>query len=168
MNTSGIFITTDHLKSLPKHKQDFLFGIISGREATLDTSAEPQSAASGSDDDEEEDEHFAELSPGQARDFYAGCGPKTRKAIEVIADGASHQFQIADIAKALDVKPNELTGVWGGLTRRLKTVTGDSDAYLIDWTKSEPVLDDEENYIDHRGEVTELTYRSFRKALGRR
>jgi hypothetical protein len=114
-----------------------------------------------------EDTHFAELSPGQARDFYAGCGPKTRKAIDVIADSASRRFQLADVAKAIGVEPKDLTGVWGGLTRRLKTITGDSDAYLIDWTKSDPVLDDKENYVDHRGEVTELTYRSFRKALGR-
>ena len=164
MNTSGIFITTDHLKSLPKQQQDFLLSIVSGRPTASDAPAEPRSAAY---DSEVEDEHFAELSPGQARDFYAGCGPKTRKAIDVIADSASRQFQIADVAKAIGVQPNELSGVWGGLTRRLKTVTGDSDAYLIDWTKSEPVVDDDDNYVDHTGEVTELTYRSFRKALGR-
>lgn len=165
MNTSGIFITTDHLRSLPKQQQDFLFGIISGREPASYAPVELRSATNGS---EVEDEHFAELSPGQARDFYAGCGVKTRKAIDVIADSASHRFQIADVAKAIGVEPNELSGVWGGLTRRLKTITGDNDAYLIDWTKSEPVLDHDENYIDHTGEVTEMTYNSFRKALGRR
>lgn len=164
MNTSGIFITTDHLKSLPRQHRDFLFAIISGQETVLNVAGEPRSAIP---DSEVEDDHFAELSPGQARDFYAGCGPKTRKAIDVIADSASRQFQIADVAKALGVKPNELTGVWGGLTRRLKTITGDADAYLIDWTKSEAINDEEGNYVDHTGEVTELTYRSFRKALGR-
>lgn len=165
MNTSGIFITTDHLKSLPKQEQDFLFGIISGRKIGA---AEPAASRPSSEDVDVEDEHFAELSPGQARDFYAGCGAKTRKAIDVIADSSSRHFQIADVAKAIGVEPSDLSGVWGGLTRRLKTITGDSDAYLIDWTKSEPVLDEEENYIDHTGEVTEMTYKSFRKALGRR
>lgn len=164
MNTSGIFITTDHLKSLPKQEQDFLFGIISGRKTAMDA---PASQPASQEEDVEEDEHFAELSPGQARDFYAGCGPKTRKAIDVIADSASRHFQIADVAKAIGVQPSDLSGVWGGLTRRLKTITGDSDAYLIDWTKSEPVVDEDDNYVDHTGEVTELTYRSFRKALGR-
>lgn len=164
MNTSGIFITTDHLKSLPKQQQDFLFAIVSGQESAFNAPAHPASVTS---DSEMADDHFAELSPGQAREFYAGCGAKTRKAIDVIAGGTSRQFQIADIAKALGVKPSELTGVWGGLTRRLKTITGDAEAYLIDWTKSEPVNDKEGNYIDHTGEVTELTYRSFRKALGR-
>ncbi len=163
MNVSGIFITTDHLKSLSKQEQDFLFGIIGGSRAASN-SLEPLPTIHES---KVEDEHFAELSPGQARDFYSGCGTKTRKAIDVIADSASCQFQIADVAKAIGVRPSDLTGVWGGLTRRLKTITGDSDAYLIDWTKSEPILDGNENYVDQTGEVTELTYRSFRKALGR-
>ena len=161
MNTDGIFITTTTIKSLPKPDQDFLFGIISGRDMSA---PEPRVQA---DEEEVEDEHFAGLSPGQARDFYSGCGPKTRKAIDVIADSASHRFQIADVARALDVQPSDLTGVWGGLTRRLKTITGDSGAYLIDWEKNEAVYDDEGNYVDHVGEVRELTYRSFRKALGR-
>jgi len=161
MNTDGIFITTTTIKSLPKPEQDFLFGIISGREMVA---PESQSVV---DDADVEDDHFAELSPGQARDFYSGCGSKTRKAIDVIADSASHRFQLADIAKALGEQPGNLRGVWSGLTRRLKTITGDSSAYLIDWEKNKGVFDDDDNYIDHTGEVTEMTYRSFRKALGR-
>jgi hypothetical protein len=164
MNTSGIFITTDDLKSLPKQQQDFLFDIIRGRLPSDDV---PAAASSTAQTSEVEDEHFVELSPGQARDFYAGCGSKTRKAIDVIADSDSPRFRLADVAKAIGVQPTELTGVWGGLTRRTKTITGDSAAYLIDWTKSDPIHDDDGNYIDHPGEVTELTYRSFRKALGR-
>lgn len=163
MNTSGIFITIDHLKSLPKEEQDFLLRIVSGREAGRDALGAEAAAREST----VEDEHFAELSPGQARDFYTGCGPKTKKAIDVIADSSSRRFQLADVAKALSVKPSELTGVWGGLTRRVKTVTGDDAAYLIDWTKSDPVCDENDVYVDHTGEVTELTYQSFRKALGR-
>lgn len=163
MNTSGIFITIDHMKSLSKHDQDFLFRIISGRESGNDASGPKLTAHELT----VEDEHFAELSPGQARDFYAGCGAKTKRAIEVIAASASRRFQLADVAKALGVQATELTGVWGGLTRRVKTITGDDSAYLIDWTKSDPVHDDDGTYVDHTGEVTELTYQSFRKALGR-
>jgi hypothetical protein len=163
MNTSGIFITTEHLKSMTKQDQNFLFGILSARGGVPEPS-EPGATAHNSTLD---DEHFAELSPGQAREFYTGCGPKTKKAIEVIADSSSHQFHLADIAKAVGEKPSKLRGVWGGLTRRLTTVTGDSEAYLIDWSRSELVTDDDGNCVDHIGEVTELTYRSFRKILGR-
>lgn len=164
MNTSGIFITSDHLKSLSKQEQDLLFNIISGRSPTVDM---PTTSLSTDPSSEVEDEHFVELSPGQAREFYAGCSAKTRKAIDVIADSDSRRFQLADVAKAIGVKTTELTGVWGGLTRRSKTITGDNSAYLIDWNKHEGIWDDEGNYIDHTAEVTELTYRSFRKALGR-
>lgn len=163
MNTSGIFITTDHLKSLTKQDQDFLFDIITGRKSTV---SELTVSRTASQEVGIEDYHFAELSPGQARDFYAGCGPSTRKAIEVIARSDSNYFQLADVAKETEVSPSDLSGVWGGLTRRVKTITGDSEAYLIDWNKSDPVCDEEGNYIDHRGEVTEMTYKSFRKALG--
>jgi len=57
-----------------------------------------------------------------------------------------------------------LRGVWGGLTRRLYTVMGTDDVYLIDWSR-EAVYDDNGQYVDHTGEVTEMTYRSFRKIL---
>jgi hypothetical protein len=162
MNTSGLFITIDDIKSLSKEDQDFLFRIIGGSKRVGNTPADDFIDEQSSVDDE----HFAELSPGQAREFLAGCGQKTRKAIEVIASSNSNQFQIADVAKALGVRPSELTGVWGGLTRRLKTVTGDYSAYLIDWAKNDPISDEDGNYLDHTGEVTELTRRSFRKALG--
>ena len=163
MNTSGIFITADHLKSLAKKDQDFLFDILTGRKNTL---PEPTVSHTTSQEADVEDEHFAELSPKQARDFYSGCGTSTRKAIDVIARSDSKYFQLADVAKETETAPSDLSGVWGGLTRRVKTITGDSDAYLIDWTKSDAVCDEEGNYIDHKGEVTEMTYRSFRKALG--
>ena len=163
MNTSGIFITADDLKSLAKKDQDFLFDILTGRKNTL---SEPTGSHTSSQEEDMEDEHFAELSPRQAREFYAGCGSSTRKAIDVIARSDSKYFQLADVAKETGVAPSDLSGVWGGLTRRVKTITGDSDAYLIDWEKSDPVYDEDEKYIDHKGEVTEMTYRSFRKALG--
>uniref|UniRef100_UPI001AEC026F hypothetical protein n=1 Tax=Methylobacterium sp. B1 TaxID=91459 RepID=UPI001AEC026F len=64
------------------------------------------------------------------------------------------------------VSAPELRGVWGGLTRRTKTITGDPNAYLIDWSKSEAEFDENGTYIDQRGEVTEMTYQSLRKAFG--
>ena len=164
MNTSGIFITTDHVKSLSKDEQAFLFRLIGG-DLTGDTFGESlQHPATGADTSY--DHHFVELSPGQAREFYAGCNEKTRKAVEVIARSGDRFFQLAAVAKAIGVTAPELRGVWSGLTRRARTLTGDASAYLIDWSKGEAIVDSEGKYIDQRGEVTELTYRSFRKALG--
>lgn len=162
MNTGGIYITMEYLASLPQEEQDFVFDLLRGQAAA--STRKPPSASDATA--VTNDGHFAELSPGQAREFYAGCGLKTQKAIATIVAGSSRQFQLADVAKALEVPAGELRGVWGGLTRRVKTITGDEDAYLIDWVSSEAEHDSDGNYIDHQGALTELTYRSFRKVLG--
>ena len=158
MNSNALIITADTFQSLPQSIQDAVLAAVFGRgsKPPLDSNATML---------DEEDESFAQLSPAQAREFYAGCGEKTRKALEVIANSASRSFHLADVAKAIGVKPGDLRGVWGGLTRRLYTVTGETDGYLINWERHEPVLDEDENYIDHIGEVSELTYQSFRKLL---
>lgn len=165
MNSSGIFITADHIKSLSNDERLFLFSLIGGDQHPqafrLDNAAQ-----NGFTNNQSEDPHFVEFSPSQAREFYAGCNEKTRKAIEVIARSDDRHFQLADVAEAVGVTAPELKGVWSGLTRRSRTVTGDNDAYLIDWAKSEAIYDEDGNYSDQRGEVSEFTYRSFRKALG--
>jgi hypothetical protein len=112
-----------------------------------------------------DDEAFAELSPRQARRFYEGCGGKTKAAVEAMAKSESRFFQVRDVAKAVGVTAPELRGVWGGLTRRVKTITNDHESYLVNWAGSEPKHDAEGNYVDQRGELTEMTYQSFRKAL---
>jgi hypothetical protein len=128
----------------------------------LDQTAPTDGSAS---DDEEEDEDFAELSPRQARDFYQGCGEKTRKAVEAIARSSTHRFHVADIAKAVGVPARDLRGVWGGLTRRTQTILDDVDAYLIHWHDGTQKYADDGSYIDQIGEVTEMTHQSLRRAL---
>lgn len=166
MNDSGIYISAAIVKSRSPDERAWLFGLLTGDGPTFPGRSADQ--ATGSDalaGDQEQDEHFAELSPGQARDYYTGCGEKTKKALEAMAASSSRFFQVADVAKAVGVPAPELRGVWGGLTRRLQTVTGDGEAYLVDWNGSEPEHDENGVYIDQRGELTELTYRSLRKAL---
>lgn len=164
MNTGGIYITMEYLKSRPQEDQDFVFDLLRGQAAVA--LRKPVSAAA--DITITDDDHFAELSPSQAREFYDGCGAKIQKALETIAAGSSRHFQLADIAKVLGVRANELRGVWGGITRRTKTITGDDEGYLIDWVVAGEVYDDESNYIDQPGALAEMTYRSFRKVLGYR
>jgi hypothetical protein len=158
MNSNAIIITADTFKSLPKNVQEAVLEAAFGGKISPTTARNAELL-------DEEDDSFAQLSPAQAREFYNGCGEKTRRALEVIAQSESRQFHLADVAKAIGVQPDELRGVWGGLTRRLYTVTGQNDGYLINWERHDPVNDDEGNYIDHIGEVSELTYQSFRKLL---
>lgn len=133
--------------------------------ATLTSDAPRTAITSAASMLDEDDDKFAQLSPSQAREFYSGCGEKTRKALEVIAKSDSRQFHLADVAEAVGAKPDELRGVWGGLKRRLYTVADNNDCYLINWERHDPVHDNDDNYIDHIGEVSELTYQAFRKLL---
>lgn len=166
MTENGIYISAATVKSCSPEERAWLFGLLTGDTVALPTKQASSAEAPATEAvDGEHDEHFAELSPGQARDYYGGCGDKTKKALEAMAASTSRFFQVADIAKSVGVPAKDLGGVWGGLTRRLKTVTGDSEAYLVDWNGSEPQYDDDDIYIDQRGELTEMTYLSLRRAL---
>lgn len=167
MDISGVYISSTRLKSLSPEDRAFVFGLItdvpplSSRVLQDSLPAVP----AGAEVQVSETEHLAKLSPGQARDFYVGCGEKTKKAVEAIAASPSCIIQVADIAKAVGVQAFELRGVWGGLTRRTATVTGDLKAHLFDWHEGTQKYDEKGHYIDQIGEVTEITYNSFRKAL---
>lgn len=168
MDISGVYISSTRLKSLSLEDRAFVFGLITDAPpppSSISQDGPSPAVPDGVQVQANEDEHFAELSPSQAREFYAGCGEKTKKAVEAIAVSPSRMIQVADIAKAVGVQAFELRGVWGGLTRRTATVTGDPKAHLFDWHEGTQKHDEEGNYVDQIGEVTELTYNSFRKAL---
>jgi hypothetical protein len=160
MVNDGIFISATTFRELAPATQADILARLAGE--TIG-SKQAQSAGEG-EAESETDEDFAELSPTQAREFLSGCGERTRKMIQLIAEGDSRHFQLADLAVGMGCKPGDLRGVWSGLTRRLYTILGNTDAYLIDWA-SEAVLGEEGEYLDHAGEVTEMTYQSFRKVL---
>lgn len=167
---NGIFITGSRIASLAKEQQAWLLSLVTGEkpilQAEVDTPVlDPDAAANSHNDDDETDDDFAELSPRQARDFYQGCGEKTRKAVEAIAKSPTHRFQIAAVAEAVGVPAGDLRGVWGGLTRRTQTIVDDADAYLIHWHEGTQRYAEDGSYIDQTGEVTETTHQSFRKAL---
>ncbi len=159
MLTSGIFIPISCLNAWPSALRKEVLSRV------LNDATEPlEEEISGNSAQVMADAHFAELSPGQARDFVAGCGPKTRAALEAMAKSKTRFFNMQAVAAALKVPNEDLVGVWRGLTRRVRTITGDPKAYLIYW-HGEGIYDDQENYLDHRGELTELTYASLRKAM---
>jgi hypothetical protein len=161
MIADSITITAPTFRTLPQDTQDIILAAVFGYQ--ISHLPNPASIPSSSLLDQDDDD-LAQLSPSQAREFYSGCGEKTRKALETIAKSDSNKFHLADVAKAVGVEPAELRGVWGGLTRRLNTITGGDDGHLINW-EGPGVFDDEGNYLDHIGEVSELTYQSFRKLL---
>lgn len=165
MTQTGIFIGLNEFKSWPQALQDQLIERLFGSSRiALNIPTPVVEMAAPLSDEIVEDEHFAELSPSQAREFLNGCGKKTKAAVIAMASSNDRFFQLRDVALALKMPASELSGVWSGLTRRIRTVTCDPAAYLIYW-HGEAQYDEDGNYIDHRGELNEMTYVAFRKAL---
>jgi hypothetical protein len=98
----------------------------------------------------------------QARKFVEGCGDKTRTAVRTIAENSSRFFALAAVAKALKVGPEDLAGVWAGITKRTRTVLGDREAKLIAWGDEEY---ENEKYVNQPASISETTYRSLRKVF---
>ncbi|MFH6783124.1 MULTISPECIES: hypothetical protein [Methylobacterium] len=169
MSTDGVFISSSTLLRMPNDVREMVIAFVLGhRDGPGDEGETGTGSGTGNDptgDSSPDDEGFADLTPRQARRFIDGCGDRTRAAIEAIARSDTRYFQVKDVAAAVGAAPHELRGVWGGLTRRVKTVTGDADAYLIDWDRSDPVFNEAGLYVDQRGEITDLTHKSLRKAL---
>jgi hypothetical protein len=161
MTDNCIIITFPTFASFQKSTQEDILRVL--QDGVPGDQLDTAKTANLLEDDEDED--FAELSLGQAREFYSGCGEKTRKAIEVMARSNTNEFHTSDVAKALGVEPDELRGVWGGLTRRTQTVMNDKDAYLINWQHHDSVWDEDDKLVDHIGVLHELTHQSFRRLL---
>ena len=106
----------------------------------------------------------ADLSVNQATRFLEGCREKTKRVIRTIVEGKSREFRLSALAKALGMTTDDLHGVWGGLTKRTRTILGDNKSKIIAWPKN--FYDADDNWIDATGAVSEVTYASFRKAFG--
>lgn len=110
------------------------------------------------------DDMFVEFSSGQARAFLSGCGPKIKAALMAMVEGEDRFFQLRNVASAVDARADGLIGIWSGITRRTRTITGQPESYMISWTGEQEYNEDGE-YVDERGELTQMTYESFRKAF---
>ena len=108
-------------------------------------------------DEVEERYEYAELGLQAARAFLLGCNAKTRRALKLIIE-AGDSFSIHEIELQMEVERGNLRALWGGLTKRTRTITGDPDAALIEWG-------DQTDTGDYVGRLTNTTYSSFKRAL---
>jgi hypothetical protein len=100
---------------------------------------------------------YAELGLQAARAFLLGCGDRTREVLTLMVD-AGDSFSLRALEKSAGVGESGLRGVWTGLTKRTRTITGNSDIALIQWGK--PTEDG-----DYIGRFTPVTLASFKRAL---
>jgi hypothetical protein len=101
---------------------------------------------------------YAELGLQAARAFLQGCGEKTTRAIKSIVN-AGETFSVRQLESRMGVHVGGLRGVWSGLTKRVRTITGDDDVDLIQWI--------EETDDDWVARLMPVTRESFRRALAK-
>jgi hypothetical protein len=100
---------------------------------------------------------IAELGIQAARAFLQGCSERTVEVLDLMAS-LGDSFSLRELERKAGVPEGGLRGVWTGLTKRTRTITGDPDSALIDW--SGPDADG-----DYNGRLAPVTLDGFRRAL---
>jgi hypothetical protein len=147
---------SDHITISPST----LAGMCNQCKTMLTTALGLSISAQGMSDPDLTDDagEIAELGLQAARLFLRGCNDKTRNALEEIVKSGDH-FSLRALEKTVGVGVGELKGVWTGLTKRVRTITGDDEALLIDWS-------DETDDGDYTGCLHPTTRNSFERAIG--
>ncbi|MDE9543844.1 hypothetical protein [Xenorhabdus bovienii] len=144
---SGIFISTVDFSKLSKSAKDEILALVT-------------KGHDGENLTYEEDDQPIDLSSAQAIKVVRGLSDKSRLVLKTILeiDETGDGFWVNDVADKLGIEVSELTGVWSGLTRRIRTVTGEPEAYLFNWAWDE---DKQDNY----GSLHKITFKNCKKAL---
>lgn len=122
MGQAGIFIPFSEMENHPSLKAALLAYVAEHLGAPANaTGAEARPDTEG----------LAQLSVRDANRFLNNCGAKTIKVLEFVVaqDG---DFLLSQLQRHMRTK--ELRGVWTGLTRRVRNVTGDDEAVLLGWS----------------------------------
>lgn len=160
MGTISFTFTFDEMPSLPPVWRNEIERLLQG------TSTETAKAVAAPIREVEDVvvEKGADLSVAQATAFLEGCSDKTKKVIRAIVASGTGKFRLNALAQTLNVGLGDLGGVWGGLTKRTRTILGDKKANLIAWRNFYDLEDNK--WLDAAGTLSEVTYASFRQALG--
>ena len=83
-------------------------------------------------DEAEWDADVVRLTAAEGYDFVLGCSAKSRALLQVIVD---HDGDIShrEIQNMFGATAADLKSVFGGLTKRARTVSGNKKAKLIQW-----------------------------------
>jgi hypothetical protein len=156
----GIFLSDDVVQRLPQPVKDALLHELQRllQENTNQETPTPLSA-SASEEDKPADFSFV-----QANKFLEGCSEKTKKILRGIMQGNNEHFLLSDLACSLQMTIDDLSGVWGGLTKRTRTILGDKKLKIVVWPQN--FFDENNRWVDAKGAVSKTTYASFRMALG--
>lgn len=98
------------------------------------------------------------LNVQDAKLFLNDCSTKTRQILQAIVD-RDGDFMSSDITALIGREMVDLRGAWAGLTKRVRTVTKNPEAKLLNWFKQGD---------DWHGIMAAQTIASMRIALAER
>lgn len=144
--SSGFFVSSTDFLMMSERTQSEILNVTTGRGAQQSSS--------------DYDGAAADLSTLQATQLVRGLSAKTRNVLKTIVEmnDVESGFWMGQLAKTLKCEADSLSGVWSGLTRRTRTITGDENAFLIDWVWFE----EQEEYF---GTLDAVTIKNLRSAL---
>ena len=156
----SLVISAETFRSFPADVQEQIIAKL----RSVDGSSTPLAGKAESADDAFEDQPM-DLSAQQFKKLVDGCATKTKTALKAMVEGPTPHFRVAAVAKAVGCAPSELSGVWSGITKRLRNIMDDPEAYLWRWD-DDAKFDSDEVYTDQGGTVSDTTYRSARRVFG--
>lgn len=115
---NGLFLSSTTLSALPASIRDAVIAAVLG-----DVTPAPSAADESFD---AEYDALAVLYPPKVREFMGGVGGVSEQLLREIADGRADWRHLMDIAG--HEKWQQLSGFLSGLTKRVRTVTGDTNA----------------------------------------
>ena len=81
-----------------------------------------------------DEQGLSRLTVADAKLFLNNCSEKTTSILQQIVD-RDGDFTASAIAAFVGTDIGQLRGAWAGLTKRVRTITKDSEASLINWFK---------------------------------
>lgn len=165
---NGLLLSATAFKSLsiPAQREVLTSIGLSGIElgAAGDTGSNGTPSGSPVSDD---GEGPVELTVAMVRKLTDKLSHKTLNTLKIIARSDGPQFHMKDVIAGTTGAKDYMgmRGVWSALTRRTRKIMDDGDVDLI-WWIGENIYDDDENYVDHIGAVSPLTYQSLRSHFG--
>ena len=127
---------------------------------TFEPDRSPAAQDDGRTSDHDEEWELSDLSPAQARKVVASASERVRLILTAVAEAPLAGFDMVDVIRALgDEDGTSPRGALTAITRSVRSVLGDEEAYLFHWVETT-------DGTPWKGHVSPTTYGALRKALG--
>ena len=120
MTGTGVFLSSTTLSGLSKATRAEIAKVV----ALADDAPTPAKSAKST---AESATAATEFSVNEMRKFISGVSDKTRHVLTAVAR-AEARFNVGAVLSSIGLKPEDIRGVLAGITKRSRTISGNSDA----------------------------------------